>query len=72
MCALAAARRTCPDPTAPSGPSTRQDAQEGREEGKGKKVGMATDAATLKPYGVCINDIIQTPLGVEATVFVSG
>lgn len=38
------------------------------KKGKGKKVEMATDPVSLKPFGVCVNDIIQTPLGVEATV----
>ena len=39
-----------------------------KKKGKGKKVELATDAASLKPFGVEVNDIIQTPLGVECTV----
>ena len=35
---------------------------------KGKKAEMATDPAEMKAFEVCVNDIIQTPLGVLATV----
>ena len=41
--------------------------KKGGKKGK-KKVELATDAVALKPFGVMANDIIQTPLGVEATV----
>lgn len=35
---------------------------------KGKKLEFLTDDASLAPYAVSVRDIIQTPLGVEATV----
>ena len=42
--------------------------KKGGKKGKGKKAEMLTDPVSLKPFEVCANDIIQTPLGVEATV----
>ena len=38
------------------------------KKGKGKKVEFLVDEAALKPFEVAINDIIDTPLGVSATV----
>lgn len=42
--------------------------KKGGKKGKGKKESMATDATALTPWAVRVHDIIQTPLGVEATV----
>eukprot|EP00310_Coccolithus_braarudii_P013351 CAMPEP_0183351304 /NCGR_PEP_ID=MMETSP0164_2-20130417/23745_1 /TAXON_ID=221442 /ORGANISM="Coccolithus pelagicus ssp braarudi, Strain PLY182g" /LENGTH=146 /DNA_ID=CAMNT_0025523451 /DNA_START=73 /DNA_END=513 /DNA_ORIENTATION=- len=42
--------------------------KKGGKKGKGKKDAMSTDPELLRPYGVGIRDIIQTPLGVQATV----
>ena len=42
--------------------------KKGGKKGKGKKAEMATDPAEMKAFEVCVNDIIQTPLGVLATV----
>ena len=35
---------------------------------KGKAPALATEPEELKHLGVCVNDLIQTPLGVVATV----
>ena len=35
---------------------------------KGKAPALATEPEELKHLGVCVNDLIQTPLGVIATV----
>ena len=36
--------------------------------GKGKAPAFLTDDASMKPFGFRMNDIVLTPLGVEATV----
>ena len=38
------------------------------KKGKGKKVEFLVDEEALKPFDVAVNDIIDTPLGVSATV----
>ena len=42
--------------------------KKGGKKGKGKKKEMCTAEADLKHFDVRVNDIIQTPLGVLATV----
>lgn len=42
--------------------------KKGGKKGKGKKKEFAVDPAELKHFDVRVNDIIQTPLGVLATV----